>query len=55
MPALVVSIRMLTPKLSFREVDNNNWCDFERLFAARRTEKLLVYGVACHRRRGEDD
>ena len=26
---------MLRPKLSFREVDNNNWCDFERLFAAR--------------------
>src|ERR1019366_1019201 len=27
--------RLSTPKLSFREVDNNNWCDFERLFAAR--------------------
>jgi GNAT superfamily N-acetyltransferase len=26
---------MLTPKLAFREVDNNNWRDFERLFAAR--------------------
>jgi GNAT superfamily N-acetyltransferase len=26
---------MLAPKLSFREVDTNNWCDFERLFAAR--------------------
>lgn len=26
---------MLTPKFAFREVDNANWHDFERLFAAR--------------------
>lgn len=26
---------MPAPKLAFREVDNNNWRDFERLFAAR--------------------
>jgi GNAT superfamily N-acetyltransferase len=26
---------MLTSKLTFREVDNDNWHDFERLFAAR--------------------
>ena len=36
---------MLRPKLSFREVDNNNWCDFERLFAARGGPKSCWYMV----------